>query len=213
MRRIITISREFGSGGRELGKRLADRMGVAYYDHEIVAAIAQKSGLAQSYVQGVMENRIQSYPIHCGRTFSLYSLPNNENQIHIFAAQHEILQEMAQKEDCVIVGRCADVILKDYRPFNLFVYADMPSKMERCRQREPEGEHYSDKELEKKIRQVDTGRARYRRLFTAVKWGSREAYHLCVNTSGIPVKDLVEAVYDYTRIWFDHQPEMKGADK
>ena len=207
MRRIITISREFGSGGRELGKRLADRMGVAYYDNEIVTAIAQKSGLAQSYVQGVMEKRGQSYPIHYGRTLSLYALPNNENQTSIFAAQHEILHEMAQKEDCIIVGRCADVILESFNPFNLFVYADMPSKMDRCRRRAPADEHYSDKELEKKIRQVDAGRARYRRLFSPVKWGSRELYHLCVNTSRVPVKDLTEAVYDYVSVWFDHQHE------
>ena len=209
MRRIVTISREFGSGGRELGKRLADRMGIAYYDNEIVTAIARKSGFSQSYVQGVMEKRIQSYPIHYGRTLSLYALPNNENQTSIFAAQHEILHELAEKEDCVIVGRCADVILEEFKPFNVFVYADMMSKVQRCRLRAPEGEHFSDKELEKKIRQVDSGRAKYRRLFSPVKWGSREAYHLCVNTSGIPVKNLVEAVYDYVQIWFEHRSEKE----
>ena len=122
MHRIITIGREFGSGGREIGKRLAEKLGYAYYDKEIVSAIADRSQLAEDYVNQVVENRIQTYyPITIASTLtgapedSVYAINRS-----IFAAQAEILEELAQKSDCVIVGRCADHILSEYHPFRIY---------------------------------------------------------------------------------------------
>ena len=127
--KIITIGREFGSGGRELGKRLAENLGFAYYDEEILTAIAQKSGLAEEYVKSVVENVVpKAYPITYGRTFC-YTSAYSENHIKIFKAQEEVMRELAGTRDCVIVGRCADIILQDLKPLNLFVFADMDSDM------------------------------------------------------------------------------------
>ena len=110
MHRVITIGREFGSGGREIGARLAGELSFAYYDKEIISAIADRSQLAEDYVNQVVENQIHSYyPITIAASFSaspedsVYAVNRN-----IFAAQAEILSELAEKSDCVIVGRCAD---------------------------------------------------------------------------------------------------------
>lgn len=196
MNKVITIGREFGSGGRELGKRLAELLGFAYYDEEIISAIAQRSALAEDYVNQVVEKRIVSYyPITVAATFtsapedSIYAINRS-----IFAAQTEILEEMAKKSDCVIVGRCADHILADFHPFRLFVYADMPHKIARCRAKGEDGSGLSDKELEKKIRAVDKARAQYYRYYTGAALDDRLSYDLGINTSGMEIKDVAAAI-------------------
>ena len=195
MNKIITIGREFGSGGRELGKRIAENLGFAYYDEEIIEAIAQRSELAEDYVRQVVENRIMTYyPITIANTLtaapgeSLYSINRG-----IFQAQTEILEEMAQKSDCVIVGRCADYILEEYKPFRLFVYADMETKMARCRAK-GEDDAANDKELEKKIRAVEKARAQYYRFYTGRDLSDRLSYDLGVNTTGREIADVAAAV-------------------
>ena len=112
------------------------------------------------------------------------------------------MKELAGAGDCVIVGRCADVILKEMSPMNLFVYADTASKLERCRRKAEANEHFTDKELLKKMKQVDKDRAAYRGLFTEDKWGSKEAYHLCINTSGREIETLIPGIAAYVNIWF-----------
>lgn len=109
---------------------------------------------------------------------------------------------MASQGDCVIVGRCADVLCRDLNPFNIFVYADRVSKLQRCENRADEKEHLSEKEIFRKMKQIDKERAAYRELFTEEKWGRKESYHLCINTSGREIKTLVPAVAAYVNIWF-----------
>lgn len=203
MRRIITISREFGSGGRELGKRLAESLGMAYYDREIVTALAQKSGLAEEYIESVSEQGVpRYYPITYARTLTM--LPTfSEPHIKVLQEQNRLLQELAGKSDCVIVGRCADVILREYQPLNLFVYASLESKMQRCRLREEKDTHYSDKELKRRMAQIDSGRARYRNLIDGNRWGDKSIYHLCINTTGLEIKALLPAVREFAAYYFD----------
>ena len=164
--KIITVGREFGSGGREMGKRLAEELGFAYYDDEILTAVARKSGLAQSYVRSIVEqSSFQSYPITYGKTFFLNDL-STDNHWKIIQAQNEVLKELAEKSDCVFVGRCADVILDKMHPLKIFVYADMDSKLARCKANAPEGENLTDKELVKKIKDTEKKRERYYRATT-----------------------------------------------
>ena len=134
MNRIITIGREFGSGGRELGRRLAEKLGFAYYDQEIVSEIARRTELSEQYVQSVVEHQPSfSFPIHVGRSFYPAPTPVFDQSMTVYREQSRIIMEMAEKSDCVIVGRCGDYILREYAPFRMFVYADMESKMKRCR--------------------------------------------------------------------------------
>lgn len=109
MSRIITIGREFGSGGREIGKRLSDELGIAYYDNEIISQIADRTKLAEGYVQHVMENGPSTlYPITIGRSFYMGVDPIMEQNNAIYREQSRLIQEFAEKSDCVIVGRSAD---------------------------------------------------------------------------------------------------------
>lgn len=211
--RIITIGREFGSGGRELGKRLAEKLGYAYYDVEILKAIAEKSGLAESYVQNIVEKSSMWYfPITYARSFN-YTNVIDENYWKIVRAQSNVLTELAQKSDCVFVGRCADVILQDFHPMNIFVYADMEAKIRRCREKAPEGENLSDAELKKKIKEIENKRKQYYKTFTDNKWGEKENYHLCINTSGKQIKHFIPSIADYCLKWFEENENNPGIDE
>lgn len=197
MNRIITISREFGSGGRELGKRLAEELHIAYYDREIVTAIAKRSELAEEYVGQILENRIMNYyPITVASSFAAMPPADTLHYVNhgIYNAQNEIISELGQKSDCVIVGRCADYILEDQKPYNIFVYADMESRMERCRKKGGDDASLSDKELQKKIQSIDKARAQYYRFYTGRTWGDRYNYDLCINTSGKDIGQLAKAI-------------------
>lgn len=202
--RIITISREFGSGGRELGKRLADALGFSYYDKEIISAIAKESNFDENYVEEtLMRGLTPNYTLTFGHTFAFGPDPIMQNELKILNLQQEIIRELAKKGDCVMVGRTSGSILeKDFHPLKIFVYADLASRLERCRSRADASEHLTDRELEKKIRQIDEGRARHQRLFTDKKWGARENYHLCINTTGLNIRDIIPSVKDYALAWF-----------
>ena len=121
-----------------------------------------------------------------------------DQQISVMQKESEIIKEMASKSDCVIVGRCADYVLKDMKPFRLFIYADMDFKMERCRKRASEQEKMSDKELRQHILSVDKNRSRYYEFLTAQKWGDKANYDLCVNTSGADISRAALAVIKFS---------------
>lgn len=126
-----------------------------------------------------------------------------QQSVKVAAAQHEMIRQLALQGDCVIVGRCADVLCRDMNPLNIFVYADRLSKLQRCEARAEEGEHLSEKEMFRKMRQIDKERAKYRELFTEEKWGRKEYYHLCINTSGKEIKTLVLSIAAYVNVWFE----------
>lgn len=189
MNKIITVGREFGSGGRELGRRLSEHLGYAYYDQEIIVEIAKRTELSEQYVQNIVERHYpSSFPIHIGRTFCTVTNPVMEQANIIFQEQCEILREMAAESDCVIVGRCADYILQELAPFRIFVYADMPERLNRCRKKAPAQEHFSDKELKSHIKRIDRNRAGYYQFRTGQKWGAPSNYDLLVNTTRVPIK-------------------------
>lgn len=201
--RIITISREFGSGGRELGKRLADALEIPCYDHEIIDMVAEQHGFDKDYVTHISEKDIRTfYPSTIAHRFSV-TQHTTQQPIKIAIAEHEIVRKLAQTGDCVIVGRCADVVFRNMNPLNIFVYADRLSKLRRCEERTDKEEHFSEKEMLRKMKQIDKERAGYRGLFTEDEWGKKESYHLCVNTSGKEVKTLIPALAQYVRDWFE----------
>ena len=190
MRMVITLGREFGSGGRELGRRLADHLQIAYYDKEILSEIAKRTQLTEEYIHNVVEHHpYPLLPITVGH--SLYPDMTFQIQQSVYVEQSNIIKEMAAASDCVIVGRCADYILRDIKPFRIFVYADMESRIARCHKRAPEGEHLSDKEMKQMIQKVDKGRSKYYEFYTGEKWGNKSNYDLCINTSNVVIKELV----------------------
>ncbi len=188
---IITIAREFGSGGRELGRRLAEILGFDYYDKEIVSEIAKRTSFSEAYVQKVVENNPHElFPITVGHSFSYLDGRILQQKQAVFAEQENVIREMAQKSNCVIVGRCADYILKDLNPYRIFVYADIKSKLERCKKRNDHDGNISDEKYIRYIKKIDRQRKRYYEFFTAHKWGQKLNYDLCINTSFLDIKEI-----------------------
>ena len=196
MNRIITIGREFGSGGRELGRRLAEKLQIAYYDQEIITEISKRTELSEQYVQQVVEHHpISSFPIHIGRSFQYPAMnPVMQQQQSIYMEQSRMIRELAEKSDCVIVGRCADYILSALQPFRIFVYADMDSKIRRCMEKGEEQEPLTERELKKYIVNIDRNRAKYYNFYTNQKWGDKLNYDLCINTTGIQIKEIASVM-------------------
>ena len=195
MKKIITIGREFGSGGREFGRRLSEALGIAYYDQEIISEIAKRTSLSEQYVQSIVEHRpVFSFPIHIGRSFYPTANPIFEMNMAVYQEQARIITEMAAKSSCVIVGRCADYILRDDNPFRIFVYADMDSKIKRCLEKAQEGEKLTEKEVKQQITSIDKKRAKYYAFYTGHTWGDKLNFDLCINTSHTAIKEIVPAV-------------------
>ena len=192
MNKIITIGREFGSGGRELGRRLAETLGFEYYDNEIITEISKHTSLSEQYVKQIIEHTPhQLYPITVGHSLDVYYDETFFHTQTVYAAQEKIIKDLAEKSNCVIVGRCADYILKDYKPFRLFVYADMDSKIKRCMARD---DSLPERKLRRKIRGVDKNRARYYGFYTGNTWGVKTNYDLCINTTNTEIKEIVSVL-------------------
>ena len=209
--KIITISRQFGSGGRELGKRLADALGFDYYDREIITSIAQSQGLSEAYVEKMLDHHFSvATPITFRHSFSV-PMVMNQPQTDLLVEQRKIMENISKSNrDCIIVGRNADVILSQYRPLRIFVCADMESKVRRCAERAELGEKLSRREMEQNIRRIDKNRSKTRELICDQKWSDPTTYDLTVNTSGWDIKHLTPAVAQFVSSWFEgHEKNIK----
>ena len=205
--RIITISRQFGSGGRELGKRLADYLSWDYYDKEILTALAQEHGLEQDYVRRQLSHHgWQNVQLTYRSSFSqLMFDPGMHTQLLV--RQRELLREIAEiGSDCIIVGRDADVILQDYAPFRIFVCADLSARLRRCmahEQKRPENEQLSEKEILRNIKRIDRIRVQTREVLTGKHHGDGSAFDLTVNTTAWNIKKLTPALGEFALRWFE----------
>lgn len=202
--KIITVSREFGSGGRELGKRLAEYLGFDYYDSEIIFSVANNSGLDADYTEKLLEDHgWKNIPITFRGTLGS-SAYMQSGKIKLLLEQKKVIENIAAMgHDFVIVGRNADVLLSEYDPFKLFVCADTEAKLKRCKERADEKEMLSDKELLRQMKEIDKARARTREILSGSDWGAREHYHLILNTSGLEIKKMIPTVADFAKLWFE----------
>ncbi len=198
---IITISREFGSGGRELGKRMADVLGWDYYDREIIDAVAKEEGLDADYVNAVLErHEWWSVPITFHRSFTVSTAPSTD----LLVKEKEVIERIAKAgRNCILVGRNADFFLRSYDPFRIFVCAETEAKIRRCRERAEDQAGLTDKEIERQLRRIDRSRASNRELVAGDRWGERSSYHLTVNTTDWNLKELAPAVAAIAQRFFE----------
>ena len=187
-KRIITISREFGSGGRFIGEEVAKKLGITYYDKNIISEIAEKSGLSPEYIQESAElspkKGLFAYAL-AGRDITGKSVEDM-----VYEAQRKVILELAEKESCVIIGRNADFILKDRNDvLNVFIYGDMPEKIQRIMGLY----NVEEKEAVKMIADIDKRRMTNYNFYTDQKWGKASNYTLCLNSSQIGY-DRCEAI-------------------
>ena len=164
MHTIITIGREYGSGGREIGKLVADKLNIPFYDKEILTRAAEESGLCPEVFEQHDEKASvggllgMGGGMHVGVGGASLQLPLNQR---VFLAQFDAIMKLAAEGPCVIVGRCADYVLRDSHPFRIFVYADAQSKLMRCMERRTPEETLSEQDMKRKITEIDRNRARY----------------------------------------------------
>ena len=187
-KRIITISREFGSGGRFIGEEVAKKLGITYYDKNIISEIAEKSGLSPEYIQESAElspkKGLFAYAL-AGRDITGKSVEDM-----VYEAQRKVILELAEKESCVIIGRNADFILKDRNDvLNVFIYGDMPEKIQRIMGLY----NVEEKEAVKMIADIDKRRMTNYNFYTDQKWGKASNYTLCLNSSQLG-HDRCEAI-------------------
>lgn len=185
--RIITISREFGSGGRTIGKDVATKLGIPCYDSEIIQQAAQESGFAQEYVKEVSEAVPGGWMASAlsNRAFG----PTNEDRL--WMVQQRIIIELAEKSSCVIVGRCADFILREKSDcLRVFVHASIEYRARRI------VEVYGEREEspEERIRDKDKRRAAYHRFYTDMKWGHAQNYDICLDSGTLGIDKCVDVI-------------------
>lgn len=189
--RIITISRQFGSGGRTIGKEAAEKLGIPCYDYELIQQISKKSGLAEEYIAEQGEDTPHSSWL--GNMFTARSADGKSTQDYLWLAQRKVILELAEKESCVIVGRCADFILKDAADcLKVFIHADMEKRAERIVKLYGEREESPEKRLKDK----DKKRKIYYQFYTEMEWGMAQNYHISLDSGALGIEKCVEIIAD-----------------
>ncbi|MBR5108974.1 MAG: cytidylate kinase-like family protein [Clostridia bacterium] len=185
--RIITISREFGSGGRTIGRMAAEKLGIPCYDQEIIEKIAEETGMLKSYVESNVEDVQGGWlSILAGRDYYGHSL---QDDLH--TAQTKVIRELADKSACVIIGRCADSILSDYdNLLKVFIHASMEKRVEWVLKQYGETEQDPIQRLKEK----DKKRKAYYQLYSDHKWGAMENYHVALDSGVLGVERCAEII-------------------
>ena len=188
--KIITISRQFGSGGHSISEMVAKKLNLKHYGSEIIEQIAERSGFAEEYVNE------QSESVKEGGLFGAFAASDfyeNANRITIWTEQCRVIREIADQGPCVIVGRCADYVLKqDYDLLRVYIYADMDYRADRIVRVYGE----SNVKPEKRLKEKDKRRAAYYEIYTDQKFGEPENYDLCLNSGKLGLEECADIIVD-----------------
>ena len=196
-KKVITISREFGSGGRLIGRRLAEKLNVPYYDKELLDRIAEESGFSREMIEGAEKRAKNSFLYSLASAIGTgeagpETLSLNER---FFLAQFETIRKIAEEGSCVIVGRCADYILRGVpQAVNVFIYAEEEDKIKRA------VEEYGipEKDVRKVMRDTDKARANYYAYHTGRRWGDYLNFNLCIDSGYLEIDDIVDLIINYS---------------
>ena len=200
--RIVTIARQFGSGGREIGEVLSKKLGIKFYDKELISLAAKESNIAPEVFENVDEKATNSllYSLSMGlysfsNTYSVGdSLPVNDK---LYILQHKIIKKIADEGPCVIVGRCADHILKDRNDvLRVFIYADLDYRVNRA----IEVKDVKPSKAEQVVVKTDKSRANYYNFYSGKKWGLTENYDLCINRTKLTCEQVADIIESYLKI-------------
>lgn len=187
---IITIEREYGSGGRGIGKKVAEKLGIKYYDGELLSLVAKESGYTEEFIKQNDQKRTQSllYHLYIGSQI----LPASDM---IFIAQSRVIKDLYSKESCVIVGRCADYVLRGYdNVINVFIHAPLESRVERVKN----GYNEKAENYKAYVQKKDKSRIAYFNYFADDSWGRADAYDISLN-SDVGIDKTVDIIVDYVK--------------
>lgn len=201
MNTIITIAREVGSGGRVIGMKLAEALGLRYFDREIISEIAQHSSLTEEYVQEIVERQPKpAFSLTSGQMMSFLETYATMPAQSVYQAQRTAVRGLAEQSGCVVIGRCADYILRDLHPIRIFLHADLEQRVARCLERQVSGpEALDEKAMRKVVQRLDRERAKYYDFYTGLHWGAKENYDLCLNTTGLDLTVAVSILAEMVR--------------
>lgn len=207
MNTVITIARQYGSGGREIGHRLAEELGIRCYDHDLIVMAAEKSGMSEEVLHHADEKAASSllYTLVMGSNMyrgniDHFNVPINDR---LFATQAEIIRDLAAKESCVIVGRCADYILYEHTQcVRVFLYADFENRVKTVAERLS----VSEDEAREQITKTDRRRSNYYNYYTGRKWGRLDNYDLAIATDKIGTENTVRMISDFTKMAYPAKP-------
>ena len=196
--KLITISREYGSGGHEVGVLLAERLGIPIYDKELLALAVKDDTLSPDFLEKFDEKKAPtSFSFFFGNTSSMGYQPT-ANDLTFFKTA-ETMKQLADMGDAIIVGRCGDYVLRDLNPLNIFIYSDMDSKIKRrlALLKEHDDAEVTPEEMRKKIVFVDKQRARYYEYYTDRQWGDIHNYDICINTARVSIPEAVDMIVKF----------------
>lgn len=196
---IICISREYGSGGKELAERLGEKLGISVYDKEIISQVAQESGMSEEFVQNHEENPVYSH-ILCvpmGHPASDKTYEGIMTPEKLFHVQSQVIQKIAKEEgSCIFVGRCADIILQNHEnSYTFFIHRPKEDRIHRLM----DIEGMSEKEAKKMVKKTDKERSTYHDFYTGIKWGHPSNYHMILNLSKMSMDQAVSLIEEYVR--------------
>ena len=182
---VITVSREYGSGGRYVGRLIADKLGIKFYDKEIITKLAETTGLSEEYIENNEQKRDATAILNNGFYMGL------DNADELFVKETELIKELAAKDSCVIIGRCADFILKDEKNVvKVFVYSGMEDKIKRATQIYG----YEEDKAKKEIERIDKLRANHYKHYTDKDWKEFSNYDICINSDLLGVEKSAEMI-------------------
>lgn len=198
---IVTVARQYGSGGREIGERVAELLGIPKYDKELITMAAEKDGFSEEALEKIDETATSSLLYTLAMGSNLFAgahvpqmhLPLNDK---LFVRQSEVIRSLAEKESCVIIGRCADYVLRnDPCRFSVFVYGDIACRRARVAERHSVKESVALDLINK----TDRRRASYYNFYTGGKWGKYDNYHLAVNSSVLGIEGTAQVIAEAVR--------------
>ncbi|MBE6287712.1 MAG: cytidylate kinase-like family protein [Mediterranea massiliensis] len=199
---IVNVGRQLGSGGREIGEKLAARLGIDFFDKELLTLASKESGLCPEFFEKADEKTSQSIVSgFLGMRFSFISesamVTNNcLSNDALFKVQSDVIRRLSGERSCLFVGRCADYITRDHpRSVNVFISADKKDRIARICRLQNIGEH----EAEAIINKTDKKRADYYNYYSYKKWGEASSYHLCINSSLLGVEGTVDFIEQFIR--------------
>ena len=193
-KKIITISREVGSGGRTIGRQVAQELGFEFYDKELIEKVAEESGFDKQYI----EEQGEYAPAKSSFAYAFIGRDRNGMSIsdYIWQAQRKIILSLAEKGNCVIVGRCADYILQDREDcLNVFIHADMEKRAERIVKLYGE----TDKAPKKRLEEKDKKRKVNYRYYTDREWGASQNYHICLDSGEFGIERCAKIIAELAR--------------
>ena len=189
--KVITISRQYGSGGREVGQKLAGALGIEFFDNKLLEVAAGNSGIHQSHFEENDEKRSNSFLYLLSTTYGQGGVPFDDT---LFFAQLEAIQKIASEQSCVIIGRCADYALRDFsKVLNIFISAPFEARTKRA----VEVYNIAEKHAADYVKRIDKQRTSYYNYYTDKRWGQPQNYQICLDSSALGIDRTVELLKTY----------------